>query len=571
MTSWMPDLDELGCAPEGWKWRPGQRELAQAIADAPTKIVMVQAETGAGKSLCPIAAAIAAEKRSIILVQTRQLERQYLRDFPAIPMMEGRKHYDCDLTGGQADTGTCTVKRYETCNEAGCSGVDVVTDEECRDDAHRFHCPCPYAKARNEAAGAHISLHNYSYWLLSRQSTKYFAERPWIICDEAHELDRLMMDAAEFRMGRGFARSVGGQPPVKGASMLDWQDWSKNALALARSQADELDGDFHFSHMAPATTRQPEVQRAIKEFHQLKRLATGLVDLVNLDAPDEWVQQHDQSTYGFRPIFGKYGFREVRRSATDKVILMSAFLAPKMLKRTLGLTDDEVTLIEPETGFDRSKSPVLYLPVSRLSMTKTTESEWMTVIAVVDRLLDHFHDKKGLIHVPSYKLRDKVLHNSRHFDRLIVYNQGEKDAALETFRTTDRPQVLLGQSIATGVDLPYVPEFNIIIKLAFAPTNDPAVRKRMEVDPDFYPFLTICETVQATGRVKRAADHDGPTIILDANWGWFHASQEENFPAWFERAMAGVTAGGMPKESWKLFPKIHADLTKMRARAAATT
>jgi Rad3-related DNA helicase len=550
----MINLDTLNVAPIDWTWREGQYDLFERIAASTKKIVLVQAETGIGKSLPPLACLKHLGKRGIVLVQTKQLERQYLRDFDSMIMMQGRGNFTCEITGNAADQlAPCQIGKHR------CEHMGVW---ETAADHPTVWPTCSYFLRKYQAREAQISIHNYAYWMAEtgNADASWFNDIQWLVCDEAHELDKILMDAGSYELDPAYFPQIitPDLTPTVNDDIRSWVVWALDAVGDYKAIVGDLTETLETWRMQG--NADPDAERELsREVFLWSQQYAAVRRLKNLKREKDFVLDggDDGNTIRFRPIFGKYAFERMKNAAGEKLVLMSAFLAPEMLARTLGLDDDEWELIEPPGVFDRTLSPVDWLPVVKLN-NKTSDGDWKKVIHVIDRLIDHFGPKKGFIHVPSYKVRNRIMALSQHADKLITYGaRGEptKEQAIERFINTDEQVVLLGQSISTGVDIPYHPQFNIIVKLAFMPPVDAVVKARHNVDKDFMPYHTICETVQATGRVKRAPDHDGPTIILDAQFGWFHASQHDNFPSWFEDILP-QNSNGFPREAWSKYPNV---------------
>lgn len=567
------NLADLKLVPPNWTWRTGQWELAEQIAQSTKKIVMFEAECGTGKSLIPTAAARATGKDAIVLIQTIQLQEQYLRDFIGLAMMVGRSHSECNLSGKSADKAPCTIGAKCSLKGMWVRGQPLDTPE------------CNYFRRKAIAATSPITIQNYAYWLgeTTNVGGSSFAKTDWIICDEAHELDQILMAAGveEFRFLDLKEMEI--PRPTKDYSVEQMVTWGNenshtvnNRLAMLKQQAralglslpgdDEEAGDFIPDDDPDAVdaefiSHDDKVDAVIKAIHVTRRVKQGIDVLIDID-PDtyeEWVIDgaKDNSAVLLKPIYGKHAFKRILGAATEKIVLMSAFLGPELLMNTLGIDPEDVEIIRAPEAFDRSKSRIYYCPTRKLTY-KTTANEYKYVNAVIGRFMDLYLDMKGMIHAPSVRLRDTILAGVMRpgaKQRFLAYDGDgpyrrfpAKDQILDTFVRSKQPNVLVGQSISTGVDLPYVPKWQIITKLWFLPTDDPAVVKRKNVDKSFYPYHTICQLVQAAGRIKRAQDHDGPTIILDEQFGWFFQSQKEHFPVWFRKALV--------YRGWDSFPDI---------------
>lgn len=551
MTATLPDdLNSLKLTPPGWTWRPGQQELAERIAASTKKIIMLEAECGTGKSIIPIAAATAANKTAIVLIQTIQLQQQYLQDIQGLAMMTGRSHSECNLTHGPANEAPCTVgARCTLRGQWTRQGMPLSTPE------------CHYFRRKAVAALAPISIQNYAYWLGETSSGgSAFGARDWIICDEGHELDQILMNAAivEFRQAdliQAKIKLLDKLPDMTLATLRSWVELTGvKALKRFNDSIDtsakklglsfDTEGGLSLSLESFAANARP-LQLIVTGLQIVQRLAEAFKTIVHLKDTelDEWVicpPDRNNREWTARPIYGKYGFKRILDGAKEKVIIMSAYLAPALLMENLGLDPADVEVIEAPKVFNRVRSPILYCPVTRVKYGMTA-SQRKYLYAVMDAIIQHYGTTKGLVHVPSVAMRDELLLATRNRTRFVAYDGGnvyhakhpDKEEAIQTFANAASPKILLGQSISTGLDLPGIPQWQLIMKLSFPPTTDPVIAARMEKDKSFYRYHTICQLVQAAGRVKRSQEHNGPTIILDEQFSWFYAANGKHFPRWF--------------------------------------
>lgn len=560
------DLSKLGLTPPGWTWRPGQRELAEQIAASPKKIVMLEAECGTGKSLIPLAAARALNKSAIVLIQTIQLQEQYLREFKGLVTMTGRVHDRCNirpsLSAAEAPCTTgvaCSLK-----GQWSRAGVPLTVPE------------CFYFKRKAAAALAPASVQNYAYWLNeTRSASSVFQRRDWIICDEGHELDQILMAEAVIEFPVALFRKAGiTQEQISKAlrraeetGRLEWSEdvWPRLEAAgeeltkRAESAGLRVGRDLRIQSSIDELTEDElrSIEPLLQDLNAIQRCMATVSEASESYKKDEWVvcgPDASMKHWSLRPIYGKYGFKRIVDAANEKVVIMSAYLAPKLLMKNLGLSEDDVDVIIAPKVFDRSRSPILYAPVTKLSHKMLPQLRDF-YFGMVDEIIDQFGPSKGIIHVPSVAMRDDFLVKSRHRKRFVCYDGvgsfsqrfPPKDEAIRMFTESKEPLILLGQSVSTGLDLPGVFSWQIIAKLAFAPTNDPVIAARKARDKSFYPYHTICQVVQAAGRAKRAPQYDAVTVIVDEQFGWFYASQRENFPQWFRDSLQSKGWGRLQK------------------------
>lgn len=539
----MPDLSQLKITPPNWTWRKGQREIAEQIATSKKKVIILEAECGAGKSIIPLAAAAHAQAQVAVLIETIQLQEQYQRDFIGAQLMMGRRHFACEKNGHTADIGPCTVGAK--CEMRG------TWDRNTGNPIGKLP-DCEYFRAKARAKMAPISIFNYAYWLgetRARRST--FGRYDWIVCDEAHALDAILMAAATIEFPHTRLSKYDLLPIPNTNIADDWKRYSNSSKQILRVKMYEALADVGVGSIAEDVFNAEEIpdlptdipHATLVTLREIRELLTAF-DAVIADVDnDEWVYHEKGNRSYWKPIYGKYGFRRIIEAANSKVILMSAFLAPKMLIQTLDIDPNDVEIIEAPPVYDRRQSPIYYCPTWRFSYN-TPPAQWAVVSKLVERIAMRKR-AKGLMHVPSVALRNNILKGITKNNYWFCYDGSDtrdpvypaKEEAIAQFTQADDPAILLGQSISTGLDLPHIPQWQVIAKLWFPPSDDPAVVARQERDPMFSAYYSICQIVQAAGRQKRAPDHDGPTFILDANFGWFFGKYKEHFPQWFKSAL----------------------------------
>ena len=140
------------------------------------RYIVIEAMPGVGKS--GIAHTIAYHFNSAyILTATKVLQDQYASEFPKMSIIKGKANY------------TCGLKRI-ACNFAECVENPAI-QKTCRDI-------CPFYTAKDQALTNNVTVTSYAYFLtwLTSKSSKDFAPRKVLICDEAHLLDSYIIDWA---------------------------------------------------------------------------------------------------------------------------------------------------------------------------------------------------------------------------------------------------------------------------------------------------------------------------------------------------------------------------------------
>jgi Rad3-related DNA helicase len=122
-------------------------------------------------------------------------------------------------------------------------------------------------------------------------------------------------------------------------------------------------------------------------------------------------------------------------------------------------------------------------------------------------------------------------------------NARELAHALDRFRDSPSPAILISPAITTGYDFAYSQcEYSIVVKMPFADSRSPIMAARAKADPEYIPYLTAQTLVQSCGRGMRAADDQCETLVLDGSIKWFSRPQDKKgfrhlLPSWFIRQL----------------------------------
>ncbi len=243
--------------PSGGEDRPGQIEMAEAVAKAMTgrRNLVVQAGTGTGKSLAYLVPALHAGRRVVVATATKALQDQLAtKDLPflasrrpegsfSFAVLKGRSNYLCrqrvseaglgapvavaqSLTG-ETETGSPKladqIRRLATWGETSPTGdrseLDFEPDPRAwsavsvgvRECPGAFRCPsgnaCFTEQARARAAAADVvvvNMHLYASHVASGGAV--LPEHDVLIVDEAHELEDVMTEGLGVELTPGRMR-----------------------------------------------------------------------------------------------------------------------------------------------------------------------------------------------------------------------------------------------------------------------------------------------------------------------------------------------------------------------------
>jgi Rad3-related DNA helicase len=392
-----------------------------------------------------------------------------------------------------------------------------------------------------------MQILNYWYLLNEGNYVGRFSDYPVVICDEADTLESLLTSFVELRLSMSHLKNLDIQPPkyktttaYKG--LESWQDWaSTEAYLKITNRVKQLEG--HVSSINPNASMSVQEACLVRELTQFKRLQAKLETFSN-HVDESWIFQETagkrangwkfQPTWLTPELSNEFFFRH-----GERFVLMSATLLPKpILAQTLGLSSNEVEVIELPSTFPVSNRPVLLDPVADMSH-KTFAVEMPSLLAEIKRLVDKHRGNKGVIHTVSYKLNQVVM--SLKNRRFITHNSRDKDIALKRFADS-KDGILVSPSSTRGVDLPDDEcRFIIIAKAPFQSLGDKLVKSRVYgaggLGAFWYRAMCAQNIVQASGRGVRHQNDHCTTYVLDKQACGLIVDNQSLFPRYWMEAV----------------------------------
>jgi ATP-dependent DNA helicase DinG len=238
----------VGALPGGGEARPGQVDMAVAVADAVDRHrhLVVRAGTGTGKSLAYLVPVILASRPVVVATATKALQDQLAgKDLPFLTehldvafesaVLKGRSNYLCRqraheatadaegqlaLEGDLLPSARDEVRRLAAWAETTETGDQAELDWAPSTNAWRAvsvtaeECPgasrCPFGDtcfaeaARQRAAEADVIVVNtHLYGMHVASGGALLPEHAVVVFDEAHQLEDVISDTAGFAIGAG--------------------------------------------------------------------------------------------------------------------------------------------------------------------------------------------------------------------------------------------------------------------------------------------------------------------------------------------------------------------------------
>lgn len=519
MSNLLPPPYDFGVDEHYDSWRPHQDEVVEFIVDSDRRYILPVCPTGFGKSLVYVVASSIIGGRVVILTSTRALQDQLLRDFDGlIADLRGKDNYKCNLLGG-----------FATCGKGPCNWG--------------LNCPfkaggCEYYDHVRHALSMPIISTNYAYWLRRNDwgGTKdHNVQFSTIVCDEAHELPEILSsfltkeiimkerESVEGRIVRSFP--MDGGTPQKLAWIEQW----------------DQDIGLQFNDLAQMIKQGRYDSQILSDAKRLERLkeCTGFIRRGLADDPANLVVYRSgrNSDRIVASVVWPYNFTESHfLKGIEKVVATSATVTEKTMG-LLGIDMEEVDKKEVDHPFPLENRLLYHVPTIRLNY-RSPPIDIRTWLSRIDQILGPRRDRKSIVHSVSYKRQRQIIDSSKHADIMWGHKNHETLKRVEAFKKYDRPAILVSPVMTTGYDFPDDEcRCQIIGKIAYPDVSDPIIKKRMEMDKDYAPYIAMQRLVQTCGRGVRNLTDWCENFIIDDNVRWFASKYKKFAPKWFRESM----------------------------------
>lgn len=566
------------------------RKIEEAIKQGYHNIV-ISAPTGTGKSF--IATALALHfKEGDILTATVNLQKQYLRDFPFLKSVMGRKNFKC----------------YRYHDGRDCSKVPAVV---CRGNQNLNICRCMYypsqpsISVRNKGlpteivtvsnvrcdyynqkiAGLNASFrifnyHEYFTILLRDMKNKDRLSKVLLVCDEAHMLEDMVTGFYTLEIDDRLLNPLGISMDSLVLTSDDITVWLSKIADIKRAykllitkteyELERLNGDREDNDNYDDNEKRMEKERINIETICLisKKLARyeetynrlSMVYEAVCSNKDNFIVEiktnsnnkgnsissnnsNSNNEYKVKiiPLNASYFLKSV----FDRVqyrIFMSATINYPLLMKVTGLEEEDTTFIELPSTFLVENRRILLL--NRYSLNRDSmqdEGVMKRVAEEVEAILNKHPIERGLILTTSYYLAEQIYSNCiSKRNRLLLAKGLSMEEIMEKHLSTSN-SVIITPSMWEGVDLKDdLCRFIIIVKTPYPDLSDKRTAVLATKDREWYELHTISRLIQGSGRGVRHDKDYCITYVLDSNVSWLlkrRKYKDKDIPAWFREAI----------------------------------
>jgi ATP-dependent DNA helicase DinG len=303
--------------------------------------------------------------------------------------------------------------------------------------------------------------------------------------------------------------------------------------------------DLKISKLLKTKNSDVRVMQMVSDLRQLQlKIEVFLKEYK--DNPNNWVlettfnEKTKNRELSLEPIWAYDYLDKYVFSHYDMVFLMSGTILSKNLFCQLnGLDVTKAVYYSIASPFNVKNRPIYYMPLGKMSYNNKQET-FQRYIPYINKLLEKYKGKKGIIHTNSFELSRWIEQNIKD-PRLIFHDSSNKDEMLKMHLESEEPSVIVSPAVSTGVSFDNdSARFQIIAKIPYPSLASQKNKLRMKNNPDWYSWKTSANLQQSCGRVVRSGLDYGDTIILDSSFGDVIKYSSHFLPEWFQKAIKRI-------------------------------
>jgi len=510
--------------------RENQKIALEWLAQQDSKYLILELPVGSGKSILGLTLSKYLDGglgSSFVLTPQRILQDQYENDFEHygrkfLASLHGKGNYKCKSKGTSCNVGTLVKPRCED---------------------------CPFANAKKEAQSSANTVLNYKLALTSFTYTEVFKKRHLMVLDEAHTLERHLVDFDSVDITYAMCKRYGINFKVQ-TSIEDALDWVKvSYLPKMEEILGDMESDYEYLYDKAGTEITRSELSKLKEIDELAdhvadvlQMSTRTIDYLN----EHFVLVHDKTMFQFKRLRGSYSFKKILEPMANRFLFMSSTILNKTsFCYDLGIDPDEAAFLSLDSEFPIENRPVYYMPVMKMnaSWNKPEQAaDRKQMIKRIKDLLEIHKDDSGILHTANYQVAQWLVKELSDDINHVIYNHNpdentNRNEAIQGFIESNVPAILISPSCTEGLDLKDdLSRFAITVKTPFGYLGDQWIKRRMEMSNEWYRRRAMIDIIQGGGRIVRSAEDTGSVYILDGSFGYLYSQSLGMVPKWWKEA-----------------------------------
>lgn len=269
------------------KWKKTQESVHDDIIDSferGSSIVMLDAPTGAGKTLIGEMVRQTLKTRGLYLCSTLDLQSQFSSDFPTAAILRGRTNYptfDDPASFPSLNAGDCVKRKIV---------IGASTKMECQ-WCNPVHA-CPYESAKAHALRSELVCSNLTYFLHESNFVGNLTlNRGLVVIDEADLIEDALLNFVAVSISQRQQKEYGISPPEKKTVEDAWIDWADNCQPVLEALLKRPSG-----HELRDIRKRKSLERLLADVKRLNHPDSGI-------ASGNWIYTgYDRGSIEFKPV-----------------------------------------------------------------------------------------------------------------------------------------------------------------------------------------------------------------------------------------------------------------------------
>ncbi|WNN12294.1 DEAD/DEAH box helicase family protein [Chryseobacterium phage MA9V-2] len=524
---------------------------------------LLVAPTGSGKSFIAFALSLLykhfGDRKTFIITNTKQLQSQYEEDAEYLNLsfgnITGIDNYKCSVNGDTYSLGHCNVNL----------GMKTIAQKKTLD----CYANCDYLQKRTKSAKSHISVMNYSYWLIQQNYVKdrmhnhTFATRPLTIFDECHNIPDIVQNHFAVNLNSkyilGILADAGhhvnvGNVAFDNAKMacdivnksVDLAKIStglqilQGTLSKYMNEFKKILADYQSSYDSKNFAVNRIMHNRMSAFDKIKDVHCKIEDYNELIAEhgiQYIVKDGDGETWSKLRFANDIALiaLNVNKHTKHSLYMTATAGNAELLAKSLAFGDpDNYDIIEMETDWDFDKSPIYFVPGSGKLTFHQFDENIDSVISSIKDIAKTHKNENGLIHSRSYKLTEMLSESFRGLKLHAIqthFDSAGKLEALNAQKNVNKPSIVISPSMHEGTNFnDDMARFQIMAKMPYANPHDKLIRRRKKFMPEYMELSEAIHIVQALGRPVRHKDDFCTTYLVDASFSKELGKLVKHFP-----------------------------------------
>lgn len=518
------------------------KAIEKAFADG-YRNVLLEAPVGSGKSA--IAFTVAKYYGTAhILTPRKSLQNQYYEDFkgaPSFSLMKGRNAYPCTWFKENYDKTIAAIQKGHLVNvaygEANCATgpcqKSTAKYNSCVKDKFtgEISTPCPYNVAIEVSQKNDTVVHNLHSFIFQTNFADRFEKRDVMIIDECHEVEGIIRGFASRKMSLPLYVQDDVLEEVENDKSLEsWADWLLQFQHLFSESSAQAGGT------SGGDDQVSERDSYLEQVDKVRSYADYFTDKFVTNVKRERLTgNRGQTVLEFIPERIDNLVNSYLLNHGEKRLLMSGTIYNKsQYCKAVGLAENETCFIRIPSSFPKSTRPIYFKKEYRVDTSHALwDQNFDEIVEKLKTILDIFDDVKGLIHAPSYQTAQQLMEALGDTGRCYTHHKDDFQAQLEAHYRRKEPSVFISPICQQGVDFKYDrARFQVILRVPYLNTSDAFNNHKVQNDFPWYNYQALVVFGQQIGRVNRAEDDEGATILMDERFSSFLSRNRNVIPKW---------------------------------------